>query len=161
MLYSIATSSTNNYFLIDSFINEQDENIIIYNNININSIDLINVIQKILQISQNPYGIFATGFKKNNDDTFFITTSNSNIRLFSNDLIELKSFNTSNTFELVDFSKIDEESITATGTSYEKMFPESDFYTKLDIQIEKMNDTQILNNFSFSGIGTSRAFSKG
>jgi len=159
LTYSITSPNTENYFFIDSFINEQNENIIISNNINSNSIDFISVIDNnTLQTQSNPSNFLATGFKKNNDDTFFITTSNSNIRLFSNNLTELKSFNTSDTFELTDFSKIDNESITATGTSIEKMFPESDYYTQLDIKTEKINGSNILNNYSYSGIGTSRAF---
>lgn len=158
-IYSVNTPDTDNYFLIDSFINIQNENIIVSNNINNNTIDFLKIDENNnIQVDTNPSNILSTGFKKNNDGSFFITTSNSNIRLFSNDLTELNSFNTSDSFELIDFSKIDEESITTIGTSYEKMFPESDYYTQLDIHTEKMNDSQILNNFSFSGIGTSRSF---
>lgn len=157
--YSINTSNVENYYLIDSFINEQNENIVIANNLNSNRIDFIRIDENnVLQATSNPSNFLATGFKKNQDATFFITTSNSNIRLFSNELVELKSFNTSNFYELINFEKIDDQSISTIGTSYEKMFPESDYYTQLDIQSEKLNDTQILNNYSFSGIGTSRAF---
>jgi len=159
LTYSINTSNTDNYFLIDSFINNQDENIVIANNTNNNSVDFISLDENnILQIVTNPNDFLATGFKKNEDNSFFITTSNSKIHLFSSDLTELKSFNTSNTFELIDFSKIDNQSISTIGTSYEKMFPESDYFTQLDIHAEKVSDTEILHNFSFSGIGTSRAF---
>lgn len=158
-VYSINTSDVENYFLIGSFINVQDEIIIVANNLNNNTIDFINVDENnLLKVTSNPNNLLATGFKKNEDTTFFITTSNSNIRLFSNELVELKSFNTSNSYELVDFVKIDNQSISTIGTRYEKMFPESDYYTQLDIYSEKLNDTQILNNYSFSGIGTSRAF---
>jgi hypothetical protein len=158
-VYSISTSDVENYFLIGSFINEQGEIIVVTNNLNNNTTDFISVDENnLLQITSNPNNYLATGFKKNQDNTFFITTSNSNIRLFSNELVELKTFNTSNSYELVDFVKVDNQSISTIGTSYEKMFPESDYFTQLDIHSEKLNDTQILNNYSFSGIGTSRAF---
>ena len=38
------------------------------------------------------------------------------------------------------------------------MFPTSDFFTQLDIEAEKINSTQVLNTYSYSGIGTSKAF---
>ncbi|MGK0236100.1 MAG: hypothetical protein ACI9EK_002645 [Psychroserpens sp.] len=157
--YIVSTSESDDYFLIDSFINEENEHIVVANNLNNNTIDFISVDENnLLQLTPNPNNFLGTGFKKNPDNTFFITTSNSNIRLFSNELVELNSFNTSNSYELVDFVKIDDQSISTIGTSYEKMFPESDYFTQLDIHSEKLNDTQILNNYSFSGIGTSRAF---
>jgi hypothetical protein len=158
-VYSISTSDVVNYFLIDSFINMQGEIIVVANNLSNNTTDFIGVDENnLLQVSSNLNNFLATGFKKNQDNTFFITTSNSNIRLFSNEIVELKSFNTSNSYELVDFLKVDNQSIATIGTSYEKMFSESDYFTQLDIHSEKLNDTQILNNYSFSGIGTSRAF---
>jgi len=158
-VYSISTSDVENYFLIGSFINMQGEINVVANNLSNNTTDFIGVDENnLLQVTSNLNNFLATGFKKNQDNTFFITTSNSNIRLFSNEIVELKSFNTSNSYELVDFVKVDNQSIVTIGTSYEKMFPESDYFTQLDIHSEKLNDTQILNNYSFSGIGTSRAF---
>jgi hypothetical protein len=158
-VYSLTTSDTDNYSFINSFINEQNENIAIVNNIINNSIDYIKVDEyNNLQIEIWRDNLLATGFKKNDDGSFFLTTSNSNIRLFSNNLNELRLFNTSDLFELKDFSKIDDASISVIGTSYDKMFPESDYYTQLNIEVEKINETQILNNYTYSGIGTSRAF---
>lgn len=159
MKYSLTTSDSDNYYLIGAFINNQNDNIVVANNINNNSIDFINVDENnTTQTITNSSNIIATGFKKNDDGSFFITTSNANIRLFSNELIELKSFDTSNSFELIDFSKIDENTITTAGIKYDKMFPESDYSTQLDIQVEKINSSQVVNNYLYSGIGTSRAF---
>ena len=159
MLYSVTTPSTDNYSFVGAFINNQNENIAVVNNINNNTIDFISVDESnIIQTQTNSSSILATGFKKNNDGSFFLTTSNSNILLFSDTLTELTSFNTSNSFELIDFSKIDNETISTIGTSYSKMFPASDFYTQLDIEAEKVNSTQIVNDYSYSGIGTSKAF---
>ena len=159
LVYSNNTSDVENYFLIGSFINEQDEITVLANNLNKNTIDFISVDENnLLEATSNTNNFLATGFKKNKDNTFFITTSNSNIRLFSNEHIELKSFNTSNSYELIDFVNIDNQSIATIGTRYNKMFPESDYFTQLDIYSEKLNDTQIVNNYSFSGIGTSKAF---
>jgi len=156
--YSFLTDGTINYSLIDSFINEQNNNIVIANKIDENSIEFVNVDENnTLQTITNISNTLATGFKKNNDGSFFITTSNSNIRLFSNELSELKSFNTSDTYELIDFSKIDDNKITTTGIKYDKMFPESDFFTQLDIVVEKIENTQITNNYTYSGIGTSKS----
>ena len=42
---------------------------------------------------------------------------------------------------MVDFVKVDNQSIVTIGTSYEKMFPESDYFTQLDINSEKLNET--------------------
>ncbi|WP_435132069.1 T9SS type A sorting domain-containing protein [Formosa sp. A9] len=158
-VYSTNTSDTENYFLIGSFINAQNKIIVVANNLNTDSIDFISVDENnLLQTRTNTDSYLGTGFKENEDNTFFITTSNSNIRLFSNELTEVKSFNTSNSYQLVDFLKIDEQSISTIGTSFEKMFPDSDYFTQLDIHSEKLNDTQVLHNYLFSGIGTSSAF---
>ncbi len=159
LAYSINTSNSSNYYLIDSYINKKDENIIVANNLNSNSIDFIGVDEKnTLQVLKSSSNFLGTGFKKNKDDSFFITTSNENVRLFSNEMVELTSYNTSNTFELIDFSKTDNQSLVAIGTSYEKMFPESDYYTQLDMKAEKIKENEILGTYSYSGIGTSRAF---
>ncbi len=157
--YSINTPEDDHYFFVGSFINQENEHITIANNINSNVIEFISVDDSnTLQMTNHITNDLGTGFKKNEDGTFFVTTSNSNILLFSNELTELKSFDTSDTYELTDFSKIDDESIATIGTSYDKMFPESDYFTQLDIQSEKLNATQILETYSHSGIGTSRAF---
>ena len=157
--YSLTTSDTDKYYLISSFINQQNNNIVIANNLISNSIDFITVDENnMIQAIPNTSTFLATGFKKNDDGSFFITTSNSNIRLFSNELAELGSFNTSDTYELTDFAKMDENTMVTTGIIYDKMFPESDFYTQLDIQVEKINSVQVVNEYTYSGIGTSRAF---
>ena len=159
LAYSVSTSDIENYFLISSFLDSQNEIIVVANNLNNNSVDFININENnLLQTKTNPSSYLATGFKKNKDNTFFITTNNSNIRLFSNELVELKSYNTSNSYELIDFVKADNQSIVTIGISYKKMFPESDYFTQLDIYSEKLSDTQILHNYTFSGLGTSRAF---
>ena len=157
--YSINTPNDDQYFFIGSFINEGNEHITVTNNLSDNVIEFISVDESnTLQMINHVSNDLATGFKKNDDGTFLIPTSNSNILLFSNGLSELNSFNTSDAYELIDIPKIDDETITTAGTSYEKMFPESDFFTQLDIQSEKLNATQTLESYSFSGIGTSRAF---
>lgn len=157
--YSVNTPDLGNYYLINSFINNQNENVIVANNLNSNSIDFLNFDNNnSFQQLSSSNNILATGFKKNQDDSFFLTTSNSNIRLFSNNLLQLNSFNTSDTFELTDFAKIDNQSISTIGTTYDKMFSGSDFFTQLDIKSEKINDIKVTHDYSFSGIGTSKAF---
>ena len=156
--YAITTQNGDNYYLIDSFINKKYGNVVITNNLTEHSIHFLtldknNSWKPII----NPDTILATGFKKNNDESFFITTSNSNIRLFSEEMKELESFNTSKTYELSDFSKIDNNTISSIGTSYEKMFPESDFFSQNDIHVEKLTNTQIEKKYFYSGSGTSMA----
>lgn len=159
LIYSITTPAIEKYHLIGSFINEQNKNIILANNLNSNAMDFLSIDgNNTLVVETDPSGLLGTGFKLNTDGTFFLTSSNSNLRLFSNTLTELKAFTTSDTFELVDFSKIDANTIAVIGTSYDKMFPESQFLTQLDIKAEKIDDRQILHDYSFSGIGTSRSF---
>jgi len=154
--YSLITSSGKNYNLVGEFVNDQDKNIIVANNTTDGAVDFFTINQNnAIQNSHSLVNIQATGFKKNKDNTFFITTSNSNIRLFSNNYTELNSFNTSDTYELVDFSKIDNNTISVVGTKDYKMYPESDVFSQLDIIAEKVNTTQILNSYSFSGVGTS------
>jgi hypothetical protein len=157
--FTTTTSEASNFLLVNTFLNVNDQIIIIANNIDDNSLDFIqykenNTTETVSSIDN----FFATGFKKNEDDSFFLTTSNSNIRLYSHELIETASFTTSDSYELIDFSKINDETISAIGTSYAKMFPESDFFTQLNIEAEKINTSGISQVYSYSGIGTSKVF---
>jgi len=157
--YALTTSDMDDYFLIGEFVNEQNENIVIANNLFNNTTEFLHVDNNNeIQTISSESDFLATGFKNNNDRTFFLAASNSNIHLFSDQLSLLKSFQTSDTYELMDFSKTEDNNIVTTGISYDKMFPESNFYTQLNVQAEKIDGSNILNNYSFSGIGTSRAF---
>ncbi|MFD1314776.1 T9SS type A sorting domain-containing protein [Namhaeicola litoreus] len=158
IVIATTTSDSDRYYLIDSFIHEEYGNVVIANNLTKNSLHFLTVDENNDWKSiVNHDNMLATGFKKNSDGSFFITTSNSNIRLFSKELNELKSFHNSNTYELVDFAKINGNSISSVGTSYQKMFPKSDFYSQTNIHAEKLSDSQIENKYFFSGKGTSRA----
>lgn len=157
--YTVATPDTDDYYLIGSFINDENRHIVIANNIPNNSTDFLIVDgDSTIQTLASWTGYLATGFKKNDDGTFFLTSSNADIHLFSNNLNILNSFATSDSYSLFDFSKIDNTHISVMGTRFAKMFPESDFYTQLDIIAEKVMPAQITENFEFSGIGTSYAY---
>ncbi|WP_347173083.1 T9SS type A sorting domain-containing protein [Polaribacter uvawellassae] len=157
--FVLTTGSNKKYYLIDAFINSSNKLVVVANDLDNDklvflSVDDTNQIITLKEIDS----YLGTGFKLNIDGTFFITTSNSNIRLFSNDLKEFNSFNTSDSYNLVDFSKIDDNTITSLGVEVNKMFPESDVDSELNIISEKINSTDILNKYSFSGEGTSANF---
>ncbi|WP_299522854.1 T9SS type A sorting domain-containing protein [Winogradskyella sp.] len=160
LVYSLTSSNTQELSLVGSFIDSvNNKNILIVNNSSTNVLNFASIDENnTLQLQPHSENIIATGFKKNSDESFFITTSNSNIRLFSEDFNQLASFNTSNDFELIDFSKIDDQNISVIGTSYDRMFPNSDYFTQLDIKVNKLNSSQVTQSYTYSGIGTSKAF---
>lgn len=157
--FVLTTSTDKNYYLIGSFINSTNQLVIIANDLDTEKLVFLSVDNnnQIITLKENN-SYLGTGFKLNNDGTFFITTSNSNIRLFSDELNEISSFNNSNTYNLVDFSKVDNNTIISLGVEVNKMFPQSDFNTQLNIISEKINTTNILNKYTFSGEGTSNVF---
>jgi hypothetical protein len=157
--FVLTTSIDKNYYLIDSFINSTNQLVIIANDLDTEKLVFLSIDSnnQIITLKENN-SYLGTGFKLNKDGTFFITTSNSNIRLFSDELIEISSFNNSNTYNLVDFSKVDNNTIISLGVEVNKMFPQSDFNTQLNIISEKINTTNILNKYTFSGEGTSNVF---
>lgn len=158
LIYSESTLDTENYYLIDTFLNDQNENIIIANNLNTNVTEFLRINNNQIEVVKSWDSFLSTGFKKNSDNTFFLTTSSSNINLFSKDLEFLKAYNTTNSFELADFNNVNSNQIVAIGTRQDKMFPESDFETQLDIIAEKIESSNIINSYEFSGRGTSLLF---
>jgi len=157
--FVLTTSADTNYYFIDSFINSSNKLVIVVNDLDTDKLVFLSLDDTNQLITLKEKDTFlGTGFKLNKDGTFFITTSNSNIRLFSNELIEINSFNNSNTYNLVDFSKIDDNTITSLGAELNKMFPESDVNSNLNIISEKINSTNVLFKYSFSGEGTSNVF---
>lgn len=157
--FVLTTSANKNYYYIDSFINSLNKLVLIANDLDANKLVFLSVDDTNQLITLKEKDTFlGTGFKLNKDGTFFITTSNSNIRLFSDELIEINSFNNSNTYNLVDFSKIDDNTITSLGVELNKMFPESDLNSQMNIVSEKVSSTSVLYKYSFSGEGTSNVF---
>ena len=154
--FVLTTDSNKKYYLIDSFINSSNKLVVVANDLDNDKLVFLSVDDTNQIITLKEIDAFlGTGFKLNKDGTFFITTSNSNIRLFSNDLIEINSFNNSDSYNLVDFSKIDDNTIISLGGEVNKMHPSSYFATQLNIVAEKINSESILNRYFFSGKGTS------
>ena len=157
--YSFVSSENKKYFFLGSFIKEGEEKInFLVNNLESDLLQSLTVENNNQIIEFDVMNNLGTGFKINNDNSFFITTNNSSIKLFSSDLLELNSFTTSNTYNLIDFSKIDNNSITSFGIIFNKMYPESNYYTQLDQIAEKINVESIEKNYVFSGEGTSKSF---
>ncbi|MBJ2173631.1 T9SS type A sorting domain-containing protein [Aureibaculum sp. A20] len=159
LIYIVSTSVSDDYYLIDTFINEENEHIIVANNLNDNSTEFLTVNDtNELQTKAKKNDFLTTNLTTNIDGSFYLTTSNSNINLFSSDLNFIRSFNTSDTYSLVNFSKVDDNNIIAMGTRLGKMFPESELDSQLDIIAEKIEGSTIINNYEFSGRGTSLSF---
>ncbi len=157
--YNFSTSSENNYFLIGSFINSLNKLILIVNSLTNNSLLFLSIDENSTLIKEKEItSLKAIDYKLNKDGTFFITTSNSNIRLFSDTLNEINSFNNSDTYNLVDFSKIDDNTIISFGVEEKKTYSDSKFTADLNLVAEKINKTNILNRYTFSGEGTSASF---
>lgn len=155
--FVLTTDSNKKYYLIDSFINSSNKLVIVANDLDTDKLVFLSVDDTNQIITLKEIDAFlGTGFKLNKDGTFFITTSNSNIRLFSGELIEINSFNTSNTYNLVDFSKINDNTITSLGAELNKMYPESDDFSQMNIISEKLTKNNIEKKYFYSGEGTSK-----
>lgn len=152
--YCLQNNNDNKYFSLGKFTHE---NKYVVNNLDQNTTVYISIDENNNFTETKISDQLSTGFKDNNDGSFFLTTSNSNIKLFSSDLDELNSFNTSNTYNLIDFLKIDNSTISTYGIIFNKMYPESNFFSQLDQFAEKITKNGIEKEYIFSGEGTSSA----
>lgn len=157
IIYTVQTPVDSKYFLIDNFIDENNLHIVIVNNLTSNKLQFLSIENNEIIVKKEISEYLATGFKLNKDGSFFITSNNSTIKLFSKNLEEINSFTTSNSYKLIDFCKYDENSISSTGIEFNKMFPSSGFYSQLDIIAEKITNN-IEYKYKFSGEGTSSSF---
>jgi len=158
-IYSVVSDQNKKYFYLGSFKKTDQEKVFnLVNNLETNTLSSI-VIDESNQVVENEiFDTLGTGFKDNNDESFFLTISNNIIKLFSKDLTVINSFNTSNTYNLIDFTKIDNSTISSYGIKLDKMFPDSDYYAQIDQFSEKINEDGIEKTYLFSGKGTSKSF---
>ena len=98
---------------------------------------------------------YAGGDLKDNN-TLFVINSLNDIILFDQNLTLVNSFKFSNYYELSDIAKLDNSNIVTSGTTYDKMYPESDYLSQRNITLEKIDNIQINNYYLFSGEGTSK-----
>ncbi|WP_338357839.1 T9SS type A sorting domain-containing protein [Yeosuana marina] len=155
--YSKSTSL--DYYLLGSYIDTDDKICLIYEDTS-----LAKIIKKKLDDQGNDFETLEVDFnnlsgsKLNDNHTLFVTDETDRLYLFSKDLNLINSFAHTPSYHITDASKLDDNNIIVTGTTYEKMYPKSDFNTQDDIVVEKISPTQILNTYSYSGEGTSNAY---
>ncbi|MFC4723194.1 T9SS type A sorting domain-containing protein [Geojedonia litorea] len=155
--YSFGTSI--NYNLLGSYIDIDNKICVIYED---------NSIGKIINKRLDDFGAeiesFSTNFtnligsRLNDDNTLFVLNNNNVISLLNKDLSLVDDFNFSSSFDISDITKTNSSNVIVSGTTYEKMYPESDFFTQNNIVLEKISPDQLLNSYTFSGEGTSKAF---
>lgn len=147
------------YYLLGSYMDTDDKICVIYEDTSLSKI-----IKKKLDDQGNDFETLEVDFsnlsgsKLNDDHTLFVSDETDRLYLFSKDLNPINSFAHTPSYFITDASKLDDSNIIVTGTTYNKMYPESDFNTQDDIVVEKLSPTQILNSYSYSGEGTSKAF---
>lgn len=147
-----------NYNYIGSYFDEANSlNLVIYNHSNLSVLKVLidnsgqdNIIH---EVESTNY----IGADLKDESTLFVANSQHEINLYDQDLNFINSFKFSNYYELSDIAKIDNSNIVTSGTSYDKMYPESDFLAQRNIILEKIDTIEINKNYIFSGEGTSRA----
>jgi hypothetical protein len=118
---------------------EYDANGNIYRDISSSS----SYIDSLKRYSENQYLVYSSG----------------NFRLFNEDLSVANEFLGSyNNFD--DFDFIDNNRIVVASTTYNQMYPNSDFAAQQNILLNTIDTSQVTNSYSFSGEGTSKAFSQ-
>ncbi|MFD2541312.1 T9SS type A sorting domain-containing protein [Lacinutrix gracilariae] len=99
---------------------------------------------------------FINGLKYYSENSILVY-SNGNFKLFDQSLNLTNEFLGSyNNFN--DFNLINNSNIAISRTTFSQMYPGSDFSTQQDLEIQKIDTNQILNTYSYSGEGTSKAF---
>jgi hypothetical protein len=164
MEYVINTDSDIDSYLITSFINANNNLIIVSNSIEPNSSALKfnlkeynqegTLINDVFDINAN-----AGSVKINDDKSIFVFANDQTIKLYNENLSFVNSF-AGLEINFGDIAKIDDDEIVIARTTLEKMYPESDFFTQLDIVVEKLDTSGLLNSYNFSGIGTSKAWNQ-
>ncbi|WP_026730290.1 hypothetical protein [Flavobacterium denitrificans] len=100
--------------------------------------------------------IVINNFKKNKDNSFFIETKEA-IKVYDEKLNLVRDFQHTG-LEIDDFCKLDNETLIVAGTTYEKGYPTSDYYTELDVVVQRIQPEKPLKTYRYSGEGTSKAF---
>jgi hypothetical protein len=99
---------------------------------------------------------FINGLKYYSENSILVY-SNGNFKLFDQSLNLIEEFLGSyNNFN--DFNLINNSNIAISRTTFSQMYPGSNFTTQQDLEIQKIDTNQILNTYSYSGEGTSKAF---
>ncbi len=104
----------------------------------------------------NASSTYINGLKHYSDNSILVY-SNGNFKLFDQSLnLTNEFFGSYNNFN--DFNLIDNSHIAISRTTFSQMYSGSDFATQQDIEIQKIDNNQVLNTYSYSGEGTSKAF---
>lgn len=144
---------------VESYIDSNNTFNIIYNDTGSNTLDLnkLDNAGNETLVSSIDFNNFA-GSKLNHDHSLFVVNSTNQISLLQKDLTLINTFSYNTTYALTDITKIDNNHIISSGTSFDQMYPNSDFLSQRNIHVEKSNTTQTLNTYVFSGEGTSKAY---
>ncbi|GAA4299187.1 T9SS type A sorting domain-containing protein [Aestuariibaculum suncheonense] len=148
-----------NIAYIGSYINQDNKFCFVYEDTDVNKI----VLRKIDDLGSyfETKTIDSNGIQGsllNSDNSIFITDENNNISLLSDQLVHISDFTPTLFYQITDLNKISDDEIVIAGTTYDKMYSNSDFYAQRNIVVEKLSQTQTYNAFMYSGEGTSKAF---
>ena len=164
--YSTSSDPNTPTTLLDAFVNSDNHLSILSNEYS--SSDPNNTLLTLVEYEEvNPNIIhtqtantYGGSVKINKDNSLLIFTDTNEITLFTENLSVLNEFTISTNNIIDDLTKVSNNEIITAETSLGKMYPESDYFTQLDLIINKYSPTQLLSNYSFNGIGTSKAFNQ-
>ncbi len=148
---------TENYNLLGNFIDSENNlNLITYDKeldyLTLNQLNEDGVVSTVKSLLLEGF----QGSKFDNESKNLIILKNTGeILVFDNLLNLLKTLNTSADFSISDLTATENLNMVVSGTSFEKMFPESDFATQDDIHLVLVGVDGLLNNYVYSGEGTS------
>jgi hypothetical protein len=100
---------------------------------------------------------YANHAKRYDDNTILVLMDDGSFKLFDESLKLISEFKGSQR-TINDYCKIDNTTIITAETSFDKMFLTSDYVSKLDIHVNKINLSGIQNTYSYSGKGTSMSY---
>lgn len=108
----------------------------------------------------NTTSTFVNGLKAYPEDQSILVFSNGNFKLFDNTSLNLISEFSGAYNNFNDFNKINHSSLVFSRTTFQQMYTGSDFATQQDLEIKKIDNSQVLNTYNFSGVGTSKAYNQ-
>ena len=160
--FSILTAQDQEKQLLASYINS-DDNLCVVTNTNPVSQDINKTVTTDIYSANGTltgqYSLPSTpvnGIAHYNDGTLLML-SGEKFWLTDEKLAVINEFNAPE-INFGDFEKISDSSIIVANTSYEKMFPNSDYYSQLDIVVSKINADESESTYTYSGEGTSKIF---
>ncbi|MDO1501768.1 T9SS type A sorting domain-containing protein [Winogradskyella maritima] len=161
MAYNLSSGDSISSYYLSSFLNSGDE-LNILSNSSAESTSSLNLTLNVYDVdgyvlsSHVDSDTQAGSVKVEKDNSILAFTQENKIRLYDQSLSLLNESAILSANNINDVSKTSLNEIVTSETSLDKMYPDSDYFTQMDVVLNKFNSNSQVGSYSFGGIGTSK-----